>query len=124
MSVIELTQANFDEIIENNDIVVADFWADWCEPCRTFDPIYEQVASEHPEIVFGKINTEKEKQLSNDFNVRSIPMLMIFRQNIAVAAESGLLPASVLKDLIKQAQHLDMDEVRQKITQNTGEISQ
>lgn len=114
MALIELTQANFDEVIEKNEIVVVDFWASWCGPCKAFAPTFEQAAKDYPDITFGKVNTENEQQLSQDFNVRSIPMIMIIKQKVVIFSEAGALPASAFKDLIEQAIKLDMSKVESK----------
>ncbi len=116
MALITLTENNFDDIVNSNEIVVVDFWAEWCGPCQSFAKIYEQVAEQHPNIIFGKINTDEEQKLAADFQIRSIPMLMILRQRIMVFFEAGVLPASALNDLIAQAQTLDMKEVKKKLT--------
>lgn len=115
MTIIALTQENFDEIINNNNLVVIDFWAKWCAPCLSFAPIYEQIANKHSEIVFTKVNTEEETELAAEFTIRSIPTLMIFRQKIMVFCESGLLPAVAVEDLLQQAKQLNMDEVRKQL---------
>ncbi len=110
-NLITITSANFEQVIAENDIVILDFWAQWCQPCLAFTPIFEQVASEHPDIVFAKVNTEESQDLASEFAIRSIPTLMVFRQKILLFNESGMLPAVALKDLIEQAQALDMHEV-------------
>ncbi len=115
MSIMELTKDNFDNVIASNGLVVVDFWAEWCAPCLAFAETYKQVAAEYPHIIFGKINTENEMELANDFNVRSIPLLMILKDNVVVFSESGTMPATALRDLIEQAIHLDMSQVKQDI---------
>jgi len=115
MALMNLTKENFNEIVESNDIVVMDFWAEWCGPCRQFAPIFEKVASEYPDIVFGKINTEEEQELAGHFQIQSIPTVMIMREQIVVFAQPGMLPEEGLKDLINQVKELDMDEVRKEI---------
>lgn len=110
-----LTQANFDETIEKNEIVLIDFWAEWCGPCKSFSEIYETVSNDYPDIVFGKVDIESETELANDFNVRSIPLLMVLKQKVVIFLESGLLPAPAVHDLIAQAKQLDMTEVLKKI---------
>lgn len=118
MAVLELTQVNFKETIENNSIVIIDFWAAWCGPCMNFAPTYEAVSEQHPDIVFGKVNTEQERELAAAFNVRGIPMLMIFRDNIMLYSESGALPAPALEDLLVQVKNLDMEAIRAEIEKN------
>lgn len=115
MSVVELTKHNFDETIANNDIVVIDFWAPWCQPCLSFAPTFEAVASANPGVVFAKINVEQEQELAADFQVRSIPQLMIIRQSVALFSESGTMPESALQDLVEQAKALDMSDIKRTI---------
>jgi len=115
MATIELNQANFEEVVGGKDMVIVDFWAPWCGPCVSFAPTYEKMSEKFPEIVFGKVNTEVEQELAGSFQIRSIPTLMVFRDNIIVYSEAGALPASGLEQLIAQAQKLDMEEVRKDI---------
>lgn len=117
MAIIEMTHDNFKETIDNNDIVLIDFWASWCAPCQTFGPIFEQAAEAHPDMVFAKVNTEEQMELAAHFQVRSIPMLAIFREQILIFAQPGALPESALKQLIEQASTLDMDKVRADIAE-------
>jgi len=119
MTIMALTKENFDQVIDSNDLVVIDFWAEWCVPCHSFATIYEQVANKHPEIIFGKIDTEAQPELAAEFTIRSIPTVMILRQKIMIFCESGLLPATALEDLVQQAMALDMEEVRKQL----GEMS-
>lgn len=115
MSIINLTQENFDSVIEQHEIVVIDFWAEWCVPCRSFAPIFEGVANKNPDIAFAKVNTEEQSELAAEFTIRSIPTIMILRQKIMIFCESGLLPASALEDLLRQAKALDMNEVLKQL---------
>ncbi len=115
MATVELTKENFEDVITNNDFVIIDFWADWCGPCKNFAPIFEEVSEKHPDIVFGKINTEKEQELAAHFQIRSIPTLMIFRDRIIIFAQPGMLPANAFEELIGKAKELDMDQVRKDI---------
>lgn len=115
MATIELNEENLESTVTNNDIVMIDFWAPWCGPCKSFGPIYEEVSEKHPDIVFGKINTEVEQGIAAHFQIRSIPTLMIFREQIIIFAEAGMLPASALEQLVEQVKTLDMDKVRADI---------
>jgi thioredoxin 1 len=115
MATLNMTKDNFEETLNNNDIVFIDFWADWCGPCKMFAPVYEKASEEHTDIVFSKCDTEKEQELAGAFGVQSIPTLAIFRDNILLFKQAGALPESALKDLIKQVKELDMDDVRKQI---------
>jgi len=117
MAVIELTESNFQETIDNNDIVIIDFWAPWCGPCRSFAPIYEKISEKHPDVVFAKLNTEEEQGLATQFNIRSIPTIALFREQIILMMQPGALPESALEDIIKRAQDLDMNDVRKEIAE-------
>ncbi len=115
MAVVELTKENFEQTINNNDFVIVDYWAPWCGPCRSFAPTYEKVSEDHPEIVFAKLNTEDEQEIAAHFQIRSIPTLMIFRENIIIFSQPGALPEAGLKELISRASELDMAEVKKQI---------
>ena len=121
MALENLTGANFDEKITSSDIVVLDFWAEWCGPCKQFAPIFEKAAQQYPDILFGKVNTEEEQQLAGAFNIRSIPTVGIMREGILVFMQPGLIPEEGLHDLIKQVQALNMDEVRKEIEKQQAE---
>lgn len=115
MSVLELTKENFEETISNNAIVLIDFWAPWCGPCRSFAPTFEKVAGENTDIVFAKLNTEEEQELATHFNIRSIPTLAVFREQVILFMQPGALPESSLNELVKGAREVDMDQVRAEI---------
>ncbi|MEW8221383.1 MAG: thioredoxin [Candidatus Thiodiazotropha taylori] len=115
VAVVELTKDNFESTVTENDFVIIDFWAPWCGPCRSFAPTYESVSEDHPNIVFGKVNTEDEQELAMHFQVRSIPTLMIFRENIIIFSQPGALPESAFRELLSKASELDMNEVRAQI---------
>ncbi len=115
MATVELTKDNFQDVVANNDFVIVDFWAPWCGPCRSFAPTYEAASEKHPEIVFGKVNTEDEQELAAYFQIRSIPTLMIFRERVIIFSQPGMVPAGAFDDLITKAQALDMDQVRKEI---------
>jgi thioredoxin 1 len=116
-STLELTAGNFDETIAGHDIVLVDWWAEWCGPCRMFGPIFEDAATKHPDIVFGKVDTEAEQQLSAAAGIRSIPNLMVFREGVLLFNQAGALPAHALEDLIAQVRQIDMTEVHRQIAE-------
>jgi thioredoxin 1 len=105
----------FAETIENNTLVILDFWAEWCGPCRAYGPIYERVSEEFPDVVFGKIDTEDQQALAGMFNIRSIPTTIAFKEGIGVFMQPGALPEDALRDLVGKLQELDMDEVRAEL---------
>jgi thioredoxin 1 len=116
MSAITLTGETFEETVTSNDVVLVDFWASWCGPCRQFAPIYEEASERHDDVVFGSINTEAERALAQAAQITSIPTLMAFREGILVFSQAGALPAPALEELITAVKGLDMDEVRAKVS--------
>jgi thioredoxin 1 len=115
MAVLELNEQNFEETILNNDFVVIDFWAPWCGPCRGFAPVYEAASEKHEGVIFAKVNTEEQQSLAAQFQVRSIPTLLIFREKVIIYAQPGALPAGAFDDLIARAKEVDMAQVHAEI---------
>lgn len=115
MATVELTKDNFEQTITENPFVIIDFWAEWCGPCKNFAPIFEEASNQHDDIVFAKVNTEEQQELAAHFQIRSIPTLMMFRDQIIIFSQPGMLPASAFNELIGKAKELDMDQVRKDI---------
>ena len=115
MSTVDITTAEFEKTVTENDIVLVDFWAEWCGPCKAFGPVYEKVSGKNPEVTFAKVDTDAEQQLGAMLQIQSIPTLMAFREGIAVFRHSGAIPEQALDDLVEQIKGLDMDEVRKAV---------
>jgi thioredoxin len=115
VATIELTQENFDRTVAENPMVIVDFWAPWCGPCRGFAPVYEKASETHPDVVFAKVNTDEQQALAGAFGIRSIPTLMVFRDKIILFQQAGALPGNALEQVISQAKSIDMAKVREEI---------
>ncbi len=117
MATVNVTKDTMESTIEDNDIVIVDFWAEWCGPCKSFAPTFEKASEEHPDIVFAKVDTEAEQELAGAFGIRSIPTLMIFRENVVLFNQAGALPPAALADVISQVTELDMEAVHKEIAE-------
>lgn len=123
MAVVELTKQNFEQVVTSNPTVVVDYWAPWCGPCRGFAPVFEKVSEQHPDVVFAKVNTDDEQEIAAHFQIRSIPTLMVFRDQIIVFSQPGAMPQGAFEQVVSKAKELDMDEVRKQIAQQGEEGS-
>ena len=123
MATVELTKENFDEVTSGNEMVLVDFWAAWCGPCRWFAPVFERAAERHADIVFGKVDTEAQQELAAAFGIMSIPTLMIIRDKVLLYAQPGALPEPALEELIAKARALDMDDVRRRVAEQEAKAS-
>ncbi len=112
VAVVEATRDNIESLVEDNEIVIFDFWAPWCGPCRQFAPIFEAASEKYPDVVFAKVNTEDEREIAAHFSIRSIPTIMVFRDAMLVFAQPGSIPENAIDELIEKVRELDMDEVR------------
>ncbi len=124
MATVELNSDNFKEVVSGSNMIIIDFWAPWCGPCRSFAPTFEAASEKHADIVFAKVNTEEQQELAGAFNIRSIPTLMVFREQVILYSEAGALPAAGLEQLIEGVRNVNMAEVRAEIAaQQKGDIS-
>ncbi|HEX9685178.1 MAG TPA: thioredoxin [Burkholderiales bacterium] len=124
MATVELTKENFEETVTRNGMVIVDFWAPWCGPCRSFAPVFEAASEQHRDIVFGRVNADNEQELAAAFSVRSIPFVMLFREKVVLFAQAGALPAAGLESVIGQARALDMAQVHQEIAAQQAQQQQ
>ena len=115
MPVVELTKDNFEQVVTSNPTVIVDYWAPWCGPCRGFAPVFEKVSEMHPDVVFAKVNTDDEQEIAAHFQIRSIPTLMVFREQVIVFSQPGAMPQGTFEQVIEKTKALDMDEVRKQI---------
>lgn len=115
MATQDITSQQFNEVITNNDIVIVDFWAEWCGPCKSFAPTYEKVSEQHEDIVFAKVDTEKEQELAGHFQIRSIPTLMVFREQVVLFAQPGMLAEEQLEEVIAKVREVDMAKVHEEV---------
>jgi thioredoxin 1 len=124
MAVVELTKENFEEVVTSNPTVIVDYWAPWCGPCRGFAPVFEKVAEANPDAVFAKVNTDEEQEIAAHFQIRSIPTLMVFREQIIVFSQPGALPQGAFEQIVQKAKALDMDDVRKQIAAQEAQEAQ
>jgi len=117
MATVDLTNDNFEQTVNGNPIVIVDFWAPWCGPCRGFAPVFERASEAHPDVVFAKVNSDEQQELAGAFNIRSIPTLMVFREKVVLFQQAGALPGQALEQVLAQAKSLDMAKVHQEIAQ-------
>jgi len=123
MATVELTKDNFEQTVNGNPIVIVDFWAPWCGPCRGFAPVFEKASEAHPDVVFAKVNSDEQQELAGAFNIRSIPTLMVFREKVILFQQAGALPGQALDQVLTQAKTLDMAKVHEEIAQQQQQQS-
>ena len=121
MATVALTKDNFDDVVGGSEMVLVDFWAEWCPPCRMFGPVFERASEQHPDLVFAKVDTEAEQELAQAFQISSIPTLMIIRDKVMLYSQPGELPSAALEELIGKAREVDMAEVRRTVAESQSE---
>ncbi len=124
MATVELNKTNFEDVVTKSDMVIVDFWASWCGPCKSFAPVFESASEQHPDIVFGKVNSDDEQELAAAFGIRSIPYVMLLREKVVLFAQAGALPAEGLESVIRQARALDMAQVHREIAEQQAQQQQ
>ena len=124
MATVELNQSNFEDVVTRNEMVIVDFWASWCGPCKSFAPVFETASEQHQDIVFGKVNADDEQELAAAFSIRSIPYVMLLREKVVLYAQAGALPAEGLESVIRQSRALDMAEVHKEIAEQQAQQQQ
>ena len=120
MATVELTKDNFESTVNDNSMVIVDFWAPWCGPCRGFAPVYEKASETHQDVVFAKVNTDEQQELAGAFQIRSIPTLMVFREKVILFQQAGALPGNAHEQVISRAKSLDMAKVHQEVNAKNG----